>query len=123
MTYEATVPAASISMARSLARTRSARCSIALWKAQRFTVFVDYPHDRLLLKPNESFNTPFEPDKSGLALIAEGKIRARGRAAPFARDSGRGAARTVSPAQQSDSLRILRGGEILNLTLTTRRVI
>lgn len=39
---------------------------------RRFTVFLDYPHDRMLLRPNDSFSMPFEHDMSGLALVAEG---------------------------------------------------
>jgi len=39
---------------------------------RRFTLFVDYPHDRVLLQPNASLDEPFESDMSGLALVADG---------------------------------------------------
>lgn len=35
---------------------------------RRFTVTIDYPHERLLLRRNEHFDEPFEYDMSGLLL-------------------------------------------------------
>ncbi|QIX60356.1 hypothetical protein HER32_03800 [Hymenobacter sp. BT18] len=40
---------------------------------KRFTVVIDYPHNRLLLKPNELFKDPFEHDMCGLELLATGE--------------------------------------------------
>jgi PDZ domain/Aspartyl protease len=112
---------------------------------RRFTVFVDYPHDRLVLKPNNSIDTPFEYDMSGLALAAEGEAFDRivvrrvlpgtpALAAGFkegdeiASIDGRKAdvhrlrALFLEP-QKTYELRVLRGAEVLNLKLTTRRAI
>ncbi len=38
----------------------------------RFHTIIDYPHDRLLLKPASTFATPFARDRSGLAAMREG---------------------------------------------------
>lgn len=40
---------------------------------KRFTVVIDYPHNQLLLKPNELFKDPFEHDMCGLELLATGE--------------------------------------------------
>ncbi|MCR5886745.1 aspartyl protease family protein [Hymenobacter sp. J193] len=40
---------------------------------KRFTVIIDYPHNRLLLKPNELYKDPFEHDMCGLELLATGE--------------------------------------------------
>ncbi|MGA7613745.1 MAG: aspartyl protease family protein [Thermoanaerobaculia bacterium] len=37
---------------------------------RRFTLFVDYPHKRLLLRPNDQISRPFEYDMSGMLLVA-----------------------------------------------------
>ncbi len=37
-----------------------------------FTVFFDYTHHQMILEPNEHFGKPYEFDKSGVRLIAEG---------------------------------------------------
>ena len=39
---------------------------------ERFTVTFDYPHRRILLKPNGRFADPFLADESGLSMIATG---------------------------------------------------
>lgn len=39
---------------------------------RRFTVILDYPHQRLYLEPNAHFNDYAEADMSGLAIIARG---------------------------------------------------
>lgn len=39
---------------------------------RRFTVILDYPHQRLYLEPNSHFNDYAEADMSGLAIIARG---------------------------------------------------
>ena len=39
---------------------------------KRFTLVVDYPHQRLLLRPNISFRDPFEHDMCGIELLATG---------------------------------------------------
>ncbi|HEX5386517.1 MAG TPA: aspartyl protease family protein [Gemmatimonadales bacterium] len=39
---------------------------------RRFTVIIDYPHQRLILEPNAGFREPFAADASGLVLEAEG---------------------------------------------------
>lgn len=39
---------------------------------KRFSLVVDYPHQRLLLRPNARFRDPFEHDMSGLDLLAIG---------------------------------------------------
>ena len=39
---------------------------------KRFSLVIDYPHERLLLRPNTQFNEPFEYDMSGLDLLATG---------------------------------------------------
>ncbi len=38
---------------------------------RRFTVILDYPSSRMLLKPNVHFNEPYEIDMSGLELVAK----------------------------------------------------
>jgi PDZ domain/Aspartyl protease len=38
----------------------------------RFTVTLDYPHQRLYLEPNSHFDEPFKADGSGLLLFAKG---------------------------------------------------
>ena len=39
---------------------------------KRFSLVIDYPHHRLLLRPNAKFHEPFEHDMSGLDLVATG---------------------------------------------------
>ena len=39
---------------------------------KRFSLVIDYPHQRLLLRPNVSFGEAFEHDMSGLDLLAAG---------------------------------------------------
>lgn len=39
---------------------------------KRFSLVIDYPHQRLLLRPNTRFNDPFEHDMCGLELLATG---------------------------------------------------
>ena len=39
---------------------------------KRFTLVIDYPHQRLLLRPNVSFRDPFEHDMCGIELLATG---------------------------------------------------
>ena len=39
---------------------------------KRFSLVIDYPHRRLLLRPNTKFHEPFEHDMSGLDLLATG---------------------------------------------------
>lgn len=41
---------------------------------RRFTMIIDYPHERLLLRKNRSFDDPFEYDMSGLLLAGIGHI-------------------------------------------------
>ncbi len=41
---------------------------------RRFTVTIDYPHQRLLLRKNEHFDEPFEYDMSGLLLTGIGHV-------------------------------------------------
>jgi hypothetical protein len=38
---------------------------------RHFKVIFDYPHKRMILEPNKSFNEPFDFDMSGLALISD----------------------------------------------------
>lgn len=44
---------------------------------QRFTVFLDYPHRRVILEPNARLNDPFDLDMSGLVLARNGNGPAR----------------------------------------------
>jgi hypothetical protein len=112
---------------------------------RRFTVFVDYPHDRLLLQPNASFETPFEYDMSGLALVAEGDAFDRVVVRRVLPDTAAAAAGLAAgdeiaaidgepPAlhrmrelflhpEKTYELRVRRGAETLTLKLTTRRMI
>ncbi|GAB3326117.1 hypothetical protein GCM10027511_35670 [Hymenobacter humi] len=39
---------------------------------KRFALVVDYPHERLLLRPNTNFRDPFEHDMCGMELLATG---------------------------------------------------
>ncbi|GAA4355057.1 hypothetical protein GCM10023185_17560 [Hymenobacter saemangeumensis] len=39
---------------------------------KRFSLIIDYPHQRMLLRPNAQFNEPFEHDMCGLDLLATG---------------------------------------------------
>ena len=39
---------------------------------KRFSLVVDYPHQRLLLRPNAKFRDPFEHDMCGIELLATG---------------------------------------------------
>ena len=39
---------------------------------KRFSLVIDYPHQRLLLRPNVRFRDPFEHDMSGIQLLATG---------------------------------------------------
>ena len=39
---------------------------------KRFSLIIDYPHERLFLKPNIHFGDPFEHDMCGLDLLAAG---------------------------------------------------
>ena len=39
---------------------------------KRFSMVIDYPHQRLLLRPNAQYHEPFEQDMCGLDLIAAG---------------------------------------------------
>jgi len=39
---------------------------------KRFNCVIDYPHQRLLLRPNPNSRQPFEHDMSGLSLVAAG---------------------------------------------------
>ena len=38
----------------------------------RFTIYIDYPHEKLYLKPNTKFKKQFKFDRSGLGLVATG---------------------------------------------------
>ena len=40
---------------------------------KRFSLVIDYPHRRLLLRPNIKFREPFEHDMSGIDLLATGE--------------------------------------------------
>lgn len=40
---------------------------------KRFTVLIDYPHEKVYLKPKRKYNRGFKYDKSGLGFIAAGK--------------------------------------------------
>ena len=39
---------------------------------KRFSLIVDYPHERMLLRPNSKFRDPFEHDMCGIELLATG---------------------------------------------------
>ena len=39
----------------------------------RFKVILDYPHQRMILEPNELFGVTFDYDLTGLTVVAEGK--------------------------------------------------
>jgi hypothetical protein len=39
---------------------------------KRFSLVIDYPHQRLLLRPNGQYGEPFEHDMSGVDIIAAG---------------------------------------------------
>jgi len=39
---------------------------------KRFNMVIDYPHNRLLLRPNSFYRDPFEHDMSGIELLAVG---------------------------------------------------
>ena len=39
---------------------------------KRFSLIIDYPHKRLLLRPNPQLRTPFEHDMCGIELLATG---------------------------------------------------
>ena len=39
---------------------------------KRFSLVIDYPHERLLLRPNNTFRDPFEHDMCGVELLATG---------------------------------------------------
>lgn len=39
---------------------------------KRFTVIIDYPHNQLLLRPNEKYRDPFEHDMCGFEVLATG---------------------------------------------------
>ncbi len=41
---------------------------------KRFTVIIDYPNKKLYLRPNRNFKAPFRYDKSGLIIMAGGKL-------------------------------------------------
>ena len=40
---------------------------------RRFRITLDYPHERILLEPGDELTRPFEADKTGLRLEAQGK--------------------------------------------------
>jgi hypothetical protein len=112
---------------------------------KRFTVFVDYAHDRFLLQPNASIDAPFESDMSGLALVADGdafdriivrRVLPDTAAATAGLKEGDeitaidGAPLTLARIRelflQPDTtydVRVKRGAETLTVRLTTRRVI
>lgn len=112
---------------------------------RRFTVFVDYPHDRLLLVPNASIATSFESDMSGLALIADGEkfdrivvrrvLPATAAAAAGLKEgdeiaaidgkklSLHGLRELFLKPDTTYDLRVKRGADTLTLKLTTRRAI
>jgi hypothetical protein len=112
---------------------------------RRFTVFVDYPHDRLLLLPNASLDTPFDNDMSGLALIADGdafdrvvirRVLAESAAAKAGLKEGdvitavNGEALTLHRIRElflrpdvTYDVRVQRGTETLTVALTTKRLI
>ncbi|WP_048825964.1 aspartyl protease family protein [Hymenobacter sp. DG25B] len=46
--------------------------NIGLELLKRFSLVIDYPHNRLLLRPNLLFHDPFEHDMCGLDLVATG---------------------------------------------------
>ncbi|OGX85839.1 hypothetical protein BEN48_14130 [Hymenobacter glacialis] len=39
---------------------------------KRFSLIIDYPHQRMLLRPNSRFRDPFEHDMCGIELLAAG---------------------------------------------------
>jgi hypothetical protein len=43
---------------------------------RRFTVYLDYPHKRIILEPHSATTEPFEADMSGLALVMNDSLTA-----------------------------------------------
>ncbi len=39
----------------------------------RFTMYIDYPHEKLYLRPNSNFRRDFKFDRSGLSIVATGE--------------------------------------------------
>jgi hypothetical protein len=39
---------------------------------KRFRITIDYPHQRLIFQPGGEIGSPFEADKTGLRMLAEG---------------------------------------------------
>ena len=39
---------------------------------KRFSLIIDYPHQRMLLRPNPQYRMPFEHDMCGIELLATG---------------------------------------------------
>lgn len=46
--------------------------SVGFELLKRFSMIIDYPHQRLLLRPNAQYREPFEHDMCGLELVAAG---------------------------------------------------
>ncbi len=115
---------------------------------RRFTVVLDYPHQRLILQPNAGFGEISEFDMSGLYLTAEGKDLKTFKAFSVMSSSPAGAAgiregdqivaidnqpaatftleRIRQMFRQPDkeySLVLLRGDNMVQTKLTTRRLI
>ena len=72
---------------------------------KRFTTIIDYPHNRLLLRPNSKFRDPFEHDMCGFDLLAFGSEYRRYRLLRI--ESG-------GPA---DKAGLLAGDEIISINL------
>ncbi|KUG08417.1 hypothetical protein ASU33_09630 [Solirubrum puertoriconensis] len=72
---------------------------------KRFNVIIDYPHNKLWLKPNALYRDPFEHDMCGLELLATG---------PQYR---RYVVQRVEPGSPADKAKIKPRDEILSLNL------
>jgi hypothetical protein len=72
---------------------------------KRFQVIVDYPHNKLWLRPNGLYRDPFEHDMCGMELLASG------------RDYRRYVVQRVEPGSPADQAQLQPKDEILSVNL------
>ncbi|GAB2947494.1 hypothetical protein GCM10027048_10550 [Hymenobacter coalescens] len=72
---------------------------------KRFSTVIDYPHNRLWLRPNKLFRDPFEHDMCGIELLAGGP------------NYRRYTVRRVEPGSPADVAKLLPQDELLSINL------
>jgi len=81
--------------------------SIGTGILKRFTVWFDYPNNRLMLKKNNSFNEEFNYNMSGLEVVYDGKILVE----ELSRNYSRGRGETPDPNGNRNYISLIKSYE------------